>query len=145
MAISPILQIINPYIGRYFQGMAEGEMMLNGQLENLSTVELDMELSTLSLIPNFFPDVLNSTDLEEAKLLKQLTNQGAVQIQYGPLQNQDDKGWNIERLFLQGSKETETTFLVKNKQIRPKVTDQVSTDISPVSYTHLTLPTKRIV
>ena len=130
MAISPILQIINPYIGRYFQGMAEGEMMLNGQLENLSTVELDMELSTLSLIPNFFSDVLNSTDLEEAKLLKQLTNQGAVRIQYGPLQNQDDKGWNIERLFLQGSKETETTFLVKNKQIRPKVTDQVSTDIS---------------
>ena len=130
MAISPILQIINPYIGRYFQGTAEGEMMLNGQLENLSTVELDMELSSLSLIPNFSSDLLNNTNLEDAKSLKQLTNQGAVQIQYRPIQSQDDKGWNIERLFLQGSKETETTFLVKNKQIRPKVADPVSTDIS---------------
>ena len=90
--------------------MAEGEMMLNGQLENLSTVELDMELSTLSLIPNFFPDVLNSTDLEEAKLLKQLTNQGAVRIQYGPLQNQDDKGWNIERLFCKEAKKLKRLF-----------------------------------
>ncbi len=130
MNISPILQVINPHIGSYFQGVAEGEMTLNGQLEDLSTVKLSMELSYLSLTPSFSSAFLGAPNIDNRTSLRQLINQGSVRIHYGPIHTPSDKGWSIERLCLLGAKETETTFLVADKHIRPRKNNQINESIS---------------
>ena len=152
MDASQILQIINPYVGSYFAGRADGSMTLNGDLEDLATVELDLELDNFLLIPSSLPPsssaqakIDNSKDVRANQAKGDfanklgpsgsmhpatLTNDGPVKIRYGRLTAgrlsslpMTDKGWIIERFWLRG--EPEMAIMVTDKYIRPNVTTQI--------------------
>lgn len=153
MDASQILRIINPYVGGYFAGRADGSMTLNGDLEDLTTVELDLELKNFLLIPSSLPPSPsakakgdNSKDVRakghfanklvvsvESMHPATLTNDGPVKIRYGrltegrlPSSPMSDKGWIIERFWLRGCGEPEMAIMVTDKYIRPNVTTQTT-------------------